>query len=159
VVVFAPAGYELDLSNGVVHIRPVILRDDPGNILNVRVPSFEVRDEYVNMASRRLELLAHSIVVPPDPAEASLGSGGSMATGSGDRKTSFRLQNATVRDILDKLCLAADLHVWIVGYPPESPTRTAAGFVRTTTVILDLTVDDKFQPVWIFPEWGRSLDR
>jgi hypothetical protein len=53
-VVNSQPGYQLDTTNGVVHIRIVSLRDDSGNVLNIRIPEFEVHGEYVGIASRRL---------------------------------------------------------------------------------------------------------
>lgn len=150
--------YDLDSNSGVAHIRLAAMRNDPGDILDARVPQFEVRDEYVGVASRRLQSVANAIMIPPEPLAAVGGSGGSIGTGSGDRKLSFRLQGAAVREILDRMCLMSELKVWIIRYP-DPPTRTAAGFVRTTTVMQDLSVDDKFQPTWVLLEWGRSLDR
>jgi hypothetical protein len=151
-------GYEFDVANGVVHIRLATLHSDQGNILDLRVPAFEVNNEYVGVASRRLQLLANRIILPPDPREAALGQGGSIGTGSGDRPVSLKMQNSTIRDILDQLCLAADLHIWIVSYP-ESQTRIMSGFVRTTTLGRDLSVEDKSQPIWTFLKWGRLTDQ
>lgn len=92
-------------------------------------------------------------MVPPDPVMAEGGSGGSISTGSGDRKISFSVRGVTISEIPDEMCLMSDLKVWIVCYP-DSLTRTNNGFARTTTLMRDLTVDDRFQPTWVFLEWS-----
>jgi hypothetical protein len=151
--------YEVTTSQArpVVHIRPVILRSDSGDIVNARIGAFAVKDEYVRMASRRLEELANGVMVPPDPQAG--GVGGSTTTGLGDRRISFAVKDATVMDILDQLCLAADLRIWIVAYPAVQ-TRTATGFLRTAALFADgRVVDDWEQPVWTFHTWTKLINR
>ncbi len=155
-VVKAYPGYELEVSNGVVHVYPATVRGDRGDILNTRIRSFEVQDRFVNDAAHQLARQVQPIMVPPDPNRKGAW-GASIASGSGDQRVTFALQNATVRDVLDKLCLSAGLKVWIVAYPP-APTKTRGGFLKT--VRLDRTVmrdDDDFFPDWAFLEWGRKI--
>ena len=70
----------------------------------------------------------------------------------GDRKVTFKLENVTVRDVLDKLSLAADFKFWVVTYP-EKATLTARGFYRTLSLYTGL-VPDEDQPVWHLLQWG-----
>ena len=63
------------------------------------------------IASRRLQELVNSIIVPPDPVTAAGGSGGSIGIGSGDREIAFRIppggQNAANRPRPDHLTSTA----------------------------------------------------
>lgn len=52
-VVNSQPGYQLDTTNGVAHIRLVSLPGDAGNILNVRVPEFEVQGDSSGESSSR----------------------------------------------------------------------------------------------------------
>ena len=149
-------GYTVEVSNGVVHVAPSAWRGDPSDILNARVGTFEVKNNYVRYAAWRLAYAARAIMDPPPEAGSY---GGSFATStSGDRRISLTLQNPTVREVLDELCLAADLKIWLVTYAP-SPTRTSAGFRRTTALIGGVREfpDEQYPPVWTFWEWGQML--
>jgi hypothetical protein len=94
-------------------------------------------------------------MVPPSPPQSLDGEGGSAGSGIGDRKISVSLRSVTVRDVLDHLCLAADLKIWIVAYPPER-TQTAEGFFRTAALYSDQSLDDQYQPTWTFLPWLRE---
>ncbi|MGA3099341.1 MAG: hypothetical protein ABSF25_23025 [Bryobacteraceae bacterium] len=155
-VVKAYPGYELEISNGVVHVYPAAMRGDRGDILNVRIGSFEVQDEYLNFAAYLLARKVQPIMVPPDP-NAKGGRGFSIASGVGEQRVTLALQNVTVREVLDKLCLSSNRNVWIVAYP-AAPTKTRGGFLKT--VRLDRTEardDDAFSPDWGFLEWGEKF--
>ena len=97
----------------------------------------------------------NTIIVLPDPVTAAGGSGGSIGIGSGDRQIAFSVRGGTISEILDKMCLMSEFKIWVVCYP-DSLTRTITGFARTTTLMRDLTVDDRFQPTWVFLEWEPS---
>jgi hypothetical protein len=147
-VVKSQPGYDLDISNGMVHVSPRGFLTDPHNFLNLRVDEFGVQDEFIGVASRRLRDLVRRIVSPPAsfPLE---GEAGSLATGMGDHRVSFKLKDAAVRDILDRLSSAADLKVWIVTYPQE-PRWTPSGFRRTISLYRAGPIPDEYQPEWIF---------
>jgi len=155
-VVKAYPGYELENSNGVVHVYPAAMRGDLGDILNVRIRSFEVQGRLVNSAAAQLARQVQPIMVPPDP-NVPRGSSFSIGSGGDDQRVTLALQDVTVRDVLDKLCLSSNRNVWIVAYPP-APTKTRGGFLKT--VRLDTSVqreDDRFFPEWTLLEWGRKI--
>ena len=154
-LVRAQDGYTLQVSNGVVHVAPSAWRGDPGDILNARIGPFEVKNDYVRFAAFRLAYVARRTMEPrPDLVEWA----GTFSTGSGDRRVMLALQKPTVRDVLDELCLAADLKIWIVAYNP-SPTKTTAGFRRTAALFGDDVSDlpDQQQPYWTFLLWGQTV--
>jgi hypothetical protein len=151
--------YTVDVSNGVVHVAPAAWRGDGSDILSARIESFAVKDEYVRLAAFRFKLAVLPIMEPRRDLVG--GWGASIATGSGDRRVTFALKQPKVRDVLDELCLAADLKIWIVAYA-ASPTKTSAGFLRTAGLqsLLeneDSELPDQQQPSWAFIEWGREL--
>jgi len=49
------------------------------------------------IASRGLQELVNSIIVPPDPVTAAGGSGGSIGIGSGDREIALSVRGGTIR--------------------------------------------------------------
>jgi hypothetical protein len=93
-----------------------------------------------------------------NPELAGIGYIGSIVSGYGDRHVSLKLTNPTVRDVLDALCLAADLKVWLVGYTP-SPTKTSAGFRRTASLWEEnvAEVADFQQPYISMHVWGTRV--
>jgi hypothetical protein len=150
-------GYEMEVSNSVVHVFPAAIHNDAANILNTRIGEFQANREYVRFAASRLGRQLLPIMVPPDPTRAPEGWGSSIATGKGDRPVTFIIENATVRDVLDKLCLAADLNMWVVAYPSE-PAKSRGGFLKT--IRLDEAVppeDDHFYLVFHFLFWGNPI--
>ena len=150
--------YLIDTSDGVVHIAPAAWKGTGSDILDLRLDSFEVSDQYVRFAvdddlHTRVRLLM-------EPETASLGYIGSIITGYGDRRVTVKLMNPTVRDVLDALCLAADLKVWLVGYT-SSPTKSSAGYSRTASLWEDSNseVDAFSQPFIAIQAWGTPVLR
>lgn len=145
-------GYDFEISDGVVHVFPRGLLADKRSFLNLGIAAFEVEDDYVMFASRRLRNRVRRIVSPPPPPRPGAGYAGSMATGWGDRRVSFKLKKVTVRDVLDKLILSADLKVWIVTYT-EKPGLTQGGF-RNVLAVDGTAIAEQEQPVWGLYLWG-----
>lgn len=145
-------GYEVEISNGVVHVFPRGSPRDPHNFLNLRIDKFKVQNEPVAVANHRLHALVKRIVSSPPPSPPGAGEAGSIATSTDDRQVSLELENATVRDILDKLILAGVFKIWIVTYP-ESPALTKAGF-RQVLSLYRSSVPGEEAPVWALLRWG-----
>jgi hypothetical protein len=125
---------------------------DKHSFLNLRIDRFEVQNEFVGVANKRLNSLVNRIVSPPPPSPSGAREAGSTATGKGDRQVSFKLENATVREILDKLSLAADKKIWIVTYA-ENATLTRTGFRRTVSFYGASPIPDAYQPIWMLLQW------
>lgn len=156
-------GYGFAIGEDIVHVFPRGSLKNTRSFLDLRINRFDVQDEFVAVASYRLRRLVNVPVVSrtatlrrgTSPGLPSPGSGtaGSIAAGSGDRRVSLKVRNATVRNILDRLCLAADLRIWVVSYPPRF-TITKGGFRRTVALHTDVSVPDEEQPQWVFLPWG-----
>jgi hypothetical protein len=156
-IVDSQTGYQMDTTGTglVVHVRPTVFRLDNGDIVNAHIGSFEVRREFVASASRRLERLAGALMVPLERSPVGSGVASSIGTGMDDQKVTIRVEDGSVRDILDHLCLATGLKIWIVAYPALE-TRTATGFLRTVSLYNDIPIEDRWQPIWTFLPWGHS---
>jgi len=149
------SGYDFSLEKGViVHVFPRGLVQDRKNFLNLRVEKFEVRNDFVRFADRRLRELA-SRVVSPRGRTPGAGEGGSMATGMGDRRVTFELHNATYRDVLDALSLAGDFNLWMVTFSADGSV-TPTGFRRTVSPRAGTIVPDSEQPFWELLMWGQK---
>jgi hypothetical protein len=61
-------------------------------------------------------------------------------------------QNASVRDILDKIIMASNMKIWIATFPKNSPL-TIKGFWEVTPMYPNF-VRAEDQPFWIFLRWG-----
>jgi hypothetical protein len=143
----------------VVHVFSAAMKGDRADVLNTRIGTFEVRGETVAMAAHaRLANRVLDIMVPQDPNGSSHRSlGGSTLSGAGDGVVTFRIEDATVRDVLDKLCLSAGLNIWIVAYPPRS-VKTRAGFLKTISLFDSVVRSDAtFVPSWQFLPWGGGF--
>lgn len=152
-------GYRFDVGDEIVHVSPRRSSKSPHSFLDMRINRFDVQHEFVAVASYRLRRLVNvpvmsrrdtspSNTTPGSPSSGS-GTAGSITSGSGDRRVSLKVRNATVRTILDRLCLAADLRIWVVTYPPRF-TTTKDGFRRTAALHTDVSVPDDEQPMWVF---------
>ncbi len=157
-VVKAYPGYELEVRDGVAHVFPTAMKGDRADVLNTHIGTFEVRNETVTRAAySRLASQVLDIMVPQDPNGPHRSMAGSILSGKGDGVVTFRLEDATVRDALDKLCLGAGLNVWVVAYPPK-PVKTRAGFLKTISLLESVARDDAtFVPSWQFLPWGAGV--
>jgi hypothetical protein len=154
-VVKAYTGYELEIGNGVVHVFPTAMKGDRADVLNTHIGTFEVWDRTVTVvAYYDLTNRVRDIMVPPGPNGPHGGGMMDILSGRGDGVVTFRIEDATVRDVLDKLCLSAGLNIWIVAYPPK-PVKTRAGFLKTISLLESAARDDPtFVPSWQFSPWG-----
>jgi len=148
--------YHIDVNNGVVHIGPAGLMGTENDVLDLKLDSFEVSNRYVRFALVNLRQRVQPLMVPEHVVKG--GYAGSVPTGAGDRPVTLKLTNPTVRDVLDALCLAADLKVWLVGYT-SSPTKTSAGFLRTASRWEEKAseVSDFSQPFIDMQTWGTPV--
>jgi hypothetical protein len=156
-IVKSVPGYELEITNGVVHVFHTAVHGDRSNILNTRIGTFQVNNEPVMFAAYRLAVQVRRTMVPPDPNRPPIGRAASISSGDGDRPVTFTIEDATVRDVLDKLCLSAGLNVWVVAYPAE-PAKTRGGFLKTVPLHGGVQEDDDyFLPDWNFLKWGQPF--
>lgn len=145
--------YGIEYGNGVVHVFSTALRSDQRNFLNIRLPDFQVQDEFVTSANRRLLEHVRRVANPvPEETLPDGGCAGSMGIGRGDKKATFTLRNASLREILDQLLASADYRVWIVSFQPELRT-TSRGFFVTNSVYGGQS-EASVQPRWDLLFWG-----
>jgi hypothetical protein len=136
-IVSRQQGYEMQVKDGIVRIRPPNLIPDRENFLKMRVDRFEVDHEKLGLARRKFENYIHSIVIPPEPPKAGNagGVGTSIGLGLGDEDPiSLKVNNATVEHVLDELVRQTTTkRIWVVTFSSE-PTTTATGFRRTISL-------------------------
>jgi hypothetical protein len=152
-IVKAYPGYAMEMGNGIVHVLPVALRGDSSDILNYRLDSFALRNASANEAAVKLVGEVKPLVAPRLPNEPNAQMGVSILGSSADRQMTLRFEKATVREILDRICVETDRGGWVVAYPPV-PAKTRAGFLKTVR-LSDSTVDEdwRFFPSWYVLSW------
>jgi hypothetical protein len=144
-------GHEFEISNGVVHVFPSSLRGDAADILNAHLPVFEVRNELVAVAAKQLAVQASDLMTPPRGVHPSF----DILSSSRDRPVSFRLENPTIREALDKLCLSDRLNIWMVSYPAQLE-KTRGGYYKTYPANVyprPEGPDAPFLPSWSLMGW------
>jgi hypothetical protein len=139
--------YVLTRENGVVHVANKAIHDDARNFLNLRIREFELSSEYVLHANNRLQKIVLQLVNHLPDAEAQYGCAGSFGVSAGDRMASFRMQDVTVRDILDRFLTSSGHGLWLVTFPDTE--ASALGFFRTTSVFSPDLPEDRL-PTWDF---------
>jgi hypothetical protein len=120
--------YQVEVSNGVVHLREVTSVDSARNPLNVAVPEFSVSNVHVGQARFKLQELVNGIILPPQKNNGSA-SGGSYGAGAGDTLISLSMKNATMREILDALLIRSGFVMWLVVFGHQQPD---SGYWKTT---------------------------
>lgn len=148
-VVSSHQGYAWQLENGIVHVFPRTLSTDSRNPLNVRVSGFPKDPVTVAGADAFLFNATNEIVRSSLRKVESLPGGGI--------EPEFRIDagnDATVRDVLNKIILASKTKVWIATFP-STQAVTVKGYFEVTPMI-----DPKYvhaegsRPFWIFLRWG-----
>jgi hypothetical protein len=122
----------------------------------LRVGDFQVSSEYVVHASNRLNSVVANLATTPPAEGKSYGCAGSFGVGAGDHVTSFNLQNATVRDILDRLVESAGFNIWLVTFPEAQ--KPAQGAMLKTTSIFNPGSAPSDAPRWdlLLPGYDRE---
>lgn len=147
-------GYRVGISNGVVHVLSVDILPEQ-NFLQLRIESFQVRHELVEMASRRLRNLVRERVSPTRSGEG--GVAGSLITNVGDPRIDVEVKNGNARDALDVLVTGpSNKRIWVVTFQDVS-TLTATGFRRTLTLWNNSSIPDDEQPVWDTFRWDERI--
>jgi hypothetical protein len=119
--------YQVDVSNGVVHLQKRGLAASSRNPLNIKVPSFSVTSEYSRQAAFRLRNQVNLMIFPRQPDKVSA-CAGSRSAGADETKVTLSIKDATVRDILDSLLVRSHSAMWLVAFRKEQPDT---GFLAT----------------------------
>ena len=149
-VVETQPGYELRISNGVVHVIATTVSANE-NFLLLRIKSFNVRNELVGAAQLKLRQLVRASVVLPKSGGG--GVAGSLISNVREPRIDVNLADATVEDVLDALATSSSIKVWVVTFA-ESAALTPTGFRRTESLPGSVPVSDDEQPVWQTFRWG-----
>jgi hypothetical protein len=147
-VVSSRSGYTWRLEDGIVHVFPKAMLDDPRNPLNVVISRVPDRSWTVNDANNFVFETVRDVV---------RGTGRKRISDSVpvyDAEPQFHIsgQNASVRDILNKIIMASNMKIWIATFPNNSPL-TIKGFWEVTPMYPNF-VRAANQPFWIFLRWG-----
>jgi hypothetical protein len=150
-------GYIIEISGEIIHVFPEATHSSSQNFLNLKISNFKVKSQVVEVASHRLRDLVRSQVSQSEPkSQASRGIGYSQATNLDDPRFSASIEDATVRQVLDKLITASDRKIWIVTLVPDGRS-TSLPYLRTTTLWTNAMVPDSEQPVWDLLRWSDSI--
>lgn len=142
-IVKTQQSYKVRVENGVVHISPARdLMPDNENFLKLRLESFEIHDDIVELASIKL----HMLVTPRKYGQISIG-------GTGDSSISVQLKDCTVGDALDAISVASNRKIWVVTFS-DNPGVTSRGLRRSLSLWSGATGADEEQPSWDFLRWG-----
>ncbi len=151
-IVSTQGNYDVEMGD-MVHVFYRGAASDKTNFLNIRLARFEMRNQYTALGLRDLhrEVNARMRDIPPPQDWA-----GETMLELDDHRLNMEFKQATVREILDRLVLAASRPIWSVTFRPQAGL-TAGGFRRTITLWNDTPVLDPYQPVWDRMMWGRPL--
>jgi hypothetical protein len=154
-------GYAISIERGVVHIFPLDAIPDRQNFLRLPIKTFDVQDQFVEVAQHQLRRLVAQTVSPQKPPtpneEHQLGGvAGTVAVTIEYPKVSLRFENTTVEDILDAVATVSPRKLWIVTFESDS-TLTPGGFRRTETLWNNSALPDDLEPVWDMFRWGDAI--
>lgn len=149
--------YTMTAKGGLVHVFARGVVPDRENFLTLKVPEFEVHNQVVELAERRLGDIIRAAVSPPKPVAGGMRGGtiGSLLVEVGDPSLTLKLQGVAAEDVLDALTLASGRGVWLVTFAPAGQL-TLTGFRRTVSPVSGHAVPDPEQPVWELLKWGRK---
>ena len=150
--------YTMITKGGIVHILAPRLVPDRENFLKLKVLEFEVYNQVVELAERRLSDIVNAAVYPPKPlagAKPAGGTGNSLGVEVGDPDLTLNLQDVAVEDVLDALTLASDRGVWIVTFA-EAGELTPTGFRQMESPVRSDLLPHPAKPSWEILQWGRK---
>jgi hypothetical protein len=157
-IVKAQPGYTMTRKSGLVHIFGPGLVPDRENFLKLKVPEFEVHNQVVEIAERRLGDIVNATVSPPKPVPGGKAAGGighSEFVEVGDPDLNLKLRDVSVEEILDALTLASDRGVWIVTFAAAGEL-TPTGFRRMESPVSSEALPHPAKPLWELLKWGRK---
>jgi hypothetical protein len=121
--------YQVNISNGVVHLWKGGIAGSPRNPLNITIRDFSVADTYAGQARSKLQDRLNQMMFPPSPTERRLACAGSYGAGAGDRLISLSMKDATAREILDAILLRSEFAIWLTVFPDK---QAHIGYLQTT---------------------------
>lgn len=153
----AYADPEVQTQNGVVQVFPRGYFNDSRSVANLRIHAFEAHNEPLALASHRLHAMVHRMFWPAPPPRPGAGEAGSIVIGAGgDRIVNFQSQDATLREVLNGLALAAGEVNWVITYAADAKA-TDYRFRPTANPYSTDPVPEGQQPLWVFVPWGLKV--
>jgi hypothetical protein len=148
VILSSHPDYAWQLENGVIHVFPKAMVNDPRNPLNVIVSRVPDRSWTVRDADNFLFQSIGQAVRSTGPKVLSVSS-------PADNEPQFHLvaSNAPVREVLNQIIMASKMKIWVATFPGHSPL-TVKGFWETAPMYDSKGVKPEDQPFWIFLRWG-----
>lgn len=108
-------GYRVALENGVLHVNRPALADDPLNLLNLRIPRFDVKGQNLFVAQSKLRLAMLMTLFPKEFKRGYISDSGYPPGHVFDVKNiSVSGRNLSVRDILDSIASSSGNALWVV---------------------------------------------
>jgi hypothetical protein len=153
-IVATQAGYQVQVSNGIVHVSPTEITPKQ-NFLLINIDAFAVPHQVLPLAMRNLHDRVTKIVSPPKPQTYG-GSGGSLASNPDEPQIDLHFDHASVEEILDSLAKISLRKIWIVTFD-DSFILTAGGFRRTMSLWSDSPAPESEQPVWDMFSWEKPI--
>jgi hypothetical protein len=156
-IVSSHTDYAWQLENGIIHVFPKAMVNDPRNPLNVivsQVPdrSWTVRDAD-NFLFQSIGQAVRSIGPKVLPVSSPAGHGPSGRNEESEPQFHLAAGNAPVREVLNQIITASKMKIWVATFPGSSPL-TVKGFWETTPMYDPKGVKPEDQPFWIFLRWG-----
>jgi hypothetical protein len=156
-IVDSQPGYGLDMDDGIVHVYLKKMSLEKKDFLNLKVDRFELSHEVVETGNRKLHEVVKSKITPVQAqSQRPAGMGYSQATNIGDPEFNLSVEDASVRQIIDKLALSSDRKIWIVTYT-EDGVDPGTGYRRTTTLWNNSKIPDSEQPIWDMFRWSDRI--
>jgi hypothetical protein len=140
--------YAWQLENGVIHVFPKAIVNDPRNPLNVIVSQVPDRSWTVRDADNFLFQSIGQTVRLTGPKVLPV----SSPAGS-EPQFHLAASNAPAREVLNQIITASKMKIWVATFPGSSPL-TVKGFWETTPMYDPKGVKPEDQPFWIFLRWG-----
>jgi len=109
-----PLGYRWSTEGAVVSVTHDGALVGKSNLLSTRIPQFRITETSMHEASLALSMHLHFVLNPKSSGIVGDSPGGNLAFRVGP----FRLQNATVRDILNQIVSQHRNGAWVVQQPP-----------------------------------------
>lgn len=150
-IVHSQPGYEVRVDGSALHVISTAIPHSQ-NFLNLTIHSFEVQNQVVQIAERRLRAAIVATVAPQTVG----GILGSLATNPTEPTIAIKLQDSSVREILDSLATVSRKKIWVVTFV-DSFMLTTTGFRRTMTLWNNAPVPDSEQPLWDTFGWDEPL--
>ena len=130
-IVQAKHGNGFTLTGGVVHVFATSIINDRRNFLNLRVPSFQVKNESLFGAEYLLRVSIHQVLNPSPGYGGGYGHGVPRSDTFDVRNVSFSINNATVRQILNSIAARQGNALWVVRIKPSQMMANGRFYAQT----------------------------